>query len=62
MAIAKWVGSMDESRVQAVLNGAIDPEDLDAIYETEGDDVCLESEASYAAPLKNHGISQRSAA
>jgi aerobic C4-dicarboxylate transport protein len=46
MAIAKWVGARDDNRVQAVLNGAVDPEDLDAIYESDEADVAQESEAS----------------
>jgi len=39
MAIARWVGSLDRTRVQRVLDGAVDPEDLDALY--EGDDVVV---------------------
>lgn len=33
MAIAKWVGALDEDRVQRVLNGEVDPEDLEQLYE-----------------------------
>ncbi len=33
MAIAKWVGALDEDRVQRVLNGEVDPEDLEELYE-----------------------------
>jgi aerobic C4-dicarboxylate transport protein len=62
MAIAKWVCSMDENRVQAVLNGAVDPENLDAIYESEGDDVAPEEGASYLTPAKNPVVSRTSAA
>jgi aerobic C4-dicarboxylate transport protein len=40
MAIARWVGSLDRTRTQRVLDGAVDPEDLDALY--EGDDVVVE--------------------
>jgi aerobic C4-dicarboxylate transport protein len=39
MAIARWVGSLDRMRMQRVLDGAVDPEDLDARY--EGDDVVV---------------------
>jgi len=39
MAIARWVGSLDRTRMQRVLDGAVDPEDLDALY--EGDDVVI---------------------
>ena len=40
IAIARWVGSLDQTRMQRVLDGAVDPEDLDALY--EGDDVVVE--------------------
>jgi len=40
MAIARWVGSLDRARMQRVLDGAVDPEDLDALY--EGNDVVVE--------------------
>ena len=36
MAIARWVGSLDRTRMERVLDGATDPEDLHALY--EGDD------------------------
>jgi aerobic C4-dicarboxylate transport protein len=38
MAIARWVGSLDRVRMQRVLNGATDPEDLHALYEGDGND------------------------
>jgi aerobic C4-dicarboxylate transport protein len=49
MAIARWVGSLDRTRMQRVLDGAVDPEDLEALY--EGDDVVVEfgSERKLAA-------------
>lgn len=50
MAIARWVGGMDRDRVQKVLNGAVDPEDLDAIYETPVDAPDEASDTSYTAP------------
>ena len=40
IAIGRWVGSVDQTRMQRVLDGAVDPEDLDALY--EGDDVVVE--------------------
>jgi aerobic C4-dicarboxylate transport protein len=40
MAIGRWVGSLDRTRMQRVLDGAVDPEDLDALY--EGEDVVVE--------------------
>jgi aerobic C4-dicarboxylate transport protein len=40
MAIARWVGSLDRTRMQRVLDGAVDPEDLDTLY--EGDDLVVE--------------------
>jgi len=40
IAIGRWVGSVDQERMQRVLDGAIDPENLDALY--EGDDVVVE--------------------
>jgi aerobic C4-dicarboxylate transport protein len=61
MAIAKWVGSRDEDRVQAVLNGAVDPEDLDAIYESEEDTIGEEQDASYQAPQRNPAVGHTSA-
>src|SRR5207237_8784043 len=49
MAIARWVGSLDRTRMQRVLDGAVDPEDLKELY--EGDDVVVElgSERKLAA-------------
>jgi aerobic C4-dicarboxylate transport protein len=40
IAIGRWVGSVDQTRMQRVLEGAIDPEDLDTLY--EGDNVVVE--------------------
>ena len=40
IAIARWVGSLDRARMQRVLDGAVDPENLEALY--EGDDVVVE--------------------
>jgi len=40
IAIGRWVGSVDQARMQRVLDGAVDPENLDALY--EGDDVVVE--------------------
>jgi len=40
IAIGRWVGSVDQTRMQRVLDGAVDPEDLEALY--EGDDVVVE--------------------
>ena len=44
-----WVGSLDRTRMQRVLDGAVDPEDLKELY--EGDDVVVEfgSERKLAA-------------
>jgi aerobic C4-dicarboxylate transport protein len=36
MASARWVGSLDRVRMQRVLDGATDPEDLQALYEGDG--------------------------
>src|SRR5438067_786242 len=49
LAIARWVGSLDRTRMQRVLDGAVDPEDLKELY--EGDDVVVEfgSERKLAA-------------
>lgn len=58
MAIAKWVGAMDENRVQAVLNGAVDPEDLEAIYDSDDKDAAPLSEPLYSAPVTNAKIAQ----
>jgi aerobic C4-dicarboxylate transport protein len=40
IAIARWVGSLDTARMTRVLDGAVDPEDLERLY--EGDDVVIE--------------------
>lgn len=37
VAIARWVGSVDRERLARVLDGASDPEDLQALYEAPGD-------------------------
>jgi aerobic C4-dicarboxylate transport protein len=50
MAIARWVGAMDQDRVHGVLNGAIDPEDLDAIYESPVDAADEASAVPHAGP------------
>jgi aerobic C4-dicarboxylate transport protein len=39
IVIGRWVGSVDQARMQRVLDGAVDPENLDALY--EGDDVVV---------------------
>jgi len=49
MAIARWVGSLDQTRMQRVLDGATDPEDLHALY--EGDDDGNARTAQAAAKL-----------
>ena len=36
MAIARWVGALDQARVRQVLDGAGDPEDVPRLYEEEG--------------------------
>jgi aerobic C4-dicarboxylate transport protein len=35
MAIARWVGALDQARMKQVLDGAGDPEDLRRLYEGE---------------------------
>lgn len=60
MAIARWVGAMDRDRVQGVLNGAIDPENLEVIYASSTEKAARAAEAPFpgadaltAAPQKS---------
>jgi aerobic C4-dicarboxylate transport protein len=35
MAIARWVGALDQDRMQRVLNGDSSPEEMRALYEVD---------------------------
>jgi hypothetical protein len=62
MAIARWVGAMDTNRVQAVLNGAVDPEDLDTIYEAPMEPAGQALDAPYPASANSPVAIQKSMA
>ncbi|MCU0811709.1 MAG: hypothetical protein MUE59_11870 [Thiobacillaceae bacterium] len=45
VAIARWVGAVDRERLNQMLDGKTDPEDLQALYEGDEAASSLEDEA-----------------